>query len=52
MNNFFDERKAKLEIYQKNYRGKKEEVEKLTIPDDIFIKCPTARGLSSRTIMS
>ena len=45
MNNFFDERKAKLEIYQKNYRGKKEEVEKLTIPDDIFIKCPHCQGL-------
>ena len=39
MNNFFDDRKAKLEIYQKNYRRKKEEVEKLTIPDGIFIKC-------------
>ncbi|HEY8395769.1 MAG TPA: acetyl-CoA carboxylase, carboxyltransferase subunit beta [Bacilli bacterium] len=45
MNNFFDDRRAKLETYQKNYRGKKEEVEKVTIPDNIFTKCPHCQEL-------
>jgi acetyl-CoA carboxylase carboxyl transferase subunit beta len=43
MNNFFDDRKAKLEIYQKNYRGKKDAVAKVSIPDNIFLKCPHCR---------
>jgi acetyl-CoA carboxylase carboxyl transferase subunit beta len=48
MNNFFDDRKAKLETYQKNYRGKKDEVEKVMIPDDLFIKCPHCQELVFR----
>lgn len=43
MNNFFDDRKAKLETYQKNYRGKKDAVAKVAIPDNIFLKCPHCR---------
>ena len=51
MNNFFDDRKAKLEIYQKNYRGKKDAVAKVSIPDNIF-KCPHCRNLLSKMIMN
>ena len=29
MNNFFDDRKAKVETYHKNYRGKKDPVSRL-----------------------
>jgi acetyl-CoA carboxylase carboxyl transferase subunit beta len=39
MNNFFDDRKAKVETYHKNYRGKKDPVSKVAIPDGVFIKC-------------
>jgi acetyl-CoA carboxylase carboxyl transferase subunit beta len=39
MNNFFDDRKAKIEIYKKSIRGKNQEITKVDIPDGLFIKC-------------
>lgn len=38
MNNFIDNRKARLERY-KNIRGKSNNVTKVSIPDGIFVKC-------------
>ncbi|MCK9470412.1 MAG: acetyl-CoA carboxylase, carboxyltransferase subunit beta [Bacilli bacterium] len=38
MNNFIDNRKARLERY-KNIRGKNNNVTKVSIPDGIFVKC-------------
>ncbi|NLD25948.1 MAG: acetyl-CoA carboxylase carboxyltransferase subunit beta [Acholeplasmataceae bacterium] len=45
MNNFFEDRKAKVEIYRKNYRGKKESVTKVSIPDGVFVKCDHCQEL-------
>lgn len=38
MNNFIDNRKARLERY-KNIRGKNNDVTRVNIPDGIFVKC-------------
>lgn len=38
MNNFIDNRKARLERY-KNIRGKNNNISKITIPDGVFVKC-------------
>lgn len=39
MNNYLDDRKAKLEAYLKNIRGKNLETTKIDIPEGLFIKC-------------
>jgi len=39
MNNFFDNRKAKVETFKKNIRGKNTNSSKVDIPDGLFIKC-------------
>lgn len=45
MDNFFEDRKAKMEIYRKNYRGKKDSVTRVSIPDGVFVKCNLCQEL-------
>ena len=39
MNNIFEDRKAKVETYKKDIRGKKEKLFKVDIPEGLFVKC-------------
>lgn len=39
MNNFFEDRKAKVENFKKEIRGKNVVTQKVDIPDGLFVKC-------------
>ena len=45
MENFFEDRKSKLDIFKKTFRRKKVNVTKVDIPDGLFIKCEQCKEL-------
>lgn len=45
MNNFFDDRRAKVESFKKDFRRKKASGEKTNVPEGLFVKCESCQQL-------